>query len=64
MANITIKESIINHTKDKYYFHINDLKKYFKEKENRFEEDNLKRYPYKLLNKEYPLMLQMYWTKT
>jgi len=29
MANITIKEYIVNHAKDKYYFHIKDLKRYF-----------------------------------
>ncbi len=46
MAKITIKEHIINYTKDKYYFHINDLKKYFSEKQIRFEEDTLKKYLY------------------
>ncbi len=46
MAKTTIKEHIINYTKNKYYFHINDLKKYFTEKEIRFEEDTLKRYLY------------------
>jgi hypothetical protein len=44
MANITIKESIIEYAKDKYYFHINDLKRYFSEKEIKFEEDTLKKY--------------------
>jgi len=44
MAKTTIKENIINYTKNKYFFHINDLKKYFTEKEIRFEEDTLKRY--------------------
>jgi len=39
MANITIKESIINYAKDKYYFHINDLKRYFTAKGIKFEED-------------------------
>jgi len=46
MAKTTIKEHIINYTKNKYYFHINDLKKYFAKKEIRFEEDTLKRYLY------------------
>ena len=32
MAKTTIKEHIINYTKNKYYFHINDLKKYFAKK--------------------------------
>jgi len=44
MANITIKESIINYAKDKYYFHINDLKRYFTERGIKFEEDTLKKY--------------------
>lgn len=50
MANITIKESIIEYAKDKYYFHINDLKRYFSEneKEIKFEEDTLKKYLYLL----------------
>ena len=46
MAKTTIKKHIINYTKNKYYFHINDLKKYFAKKEIRFEEDTLKRYLY------------------
>ena len=46
MAKTTIKEHIVNYTKNKYYFHINDLKKYFTEKEIRFEEDTLKKYLY------------------
>ena len=46
MAKTTIKEHIINYTKNNYYFHINDLKKYFAKKEIRFEEDTLKRYLY------------------
>lgn len=46
MAKTTIKEHIVNYIKNKYYFHINDLKKYFTEKEIRFEEDTLKRYLY------------------
>ena len=48
MANITIKESIIEYAKDKYYFHINDLKRYFSEKGIKFEEDTLKKYLYLL----------------
>ena len=48
MANITIKESIIDYAKDKYYFHINDLKRYFSEKGIKFEEDTLKKYLYLL----------------
>lgn len=48
MVKATIKENIINYTKNKYFFHINDLKKYFTEKEIRFEEDTLKRYIYLL----------------
>jgi len=50
MANITIKEYIIDYAKDKYYFHINDLKKYFTEKGIKFEEDTLKKYLYLLKN--------------
>jgi hypothetical protein len=46
MANVTIKESIIDYAKDKYYFHINDLKRYFTEKGIKFEEDTLKKYLY------------------
>jgi len=52
MASITIKESIIDYAKDKYYFHINDLKKYFTEKGNKFEEDSLKKYLYFLKKNE------------
>ena len=48
MANITIKESIIEYAKDKYYFHINDLKRYFSKKGIKFEEDTLKKYLYLL----------------
>lgn len=46
MANTTIKESIIDYARDKYYFHINDLKRYFTEKGIKFEEDTLKKYLY------------------
>jgi len=48
MANTTIKESIIEYAKDKYYFHINDLKRYFSKKGIKFEEDTLKKYLYLL----------------
>ena len=48
MANTTIKECIIDYARDKYYFHINDLKKYFTEKGIKFEEDTLKKYLYLL----------------
>ena len=48
MANTTIKESIIDYARDKYYFHINDLKSYFTEKGIKFEEDTLKKYLYLL----------------
>ena len=48
MASITIKESIIDYTRDRYYFHINDLKRYFTEKGIKFEEDTLKKYLYLL----------------
>ena len=44
MANISIKESIIDYARDRYYFHINDLKRYFTEKGIKFEEDTLKKY--------------------
>jgi len=46
MASITIKESIIDYARDRYYFHINDLKRYFTEKGIKFEEDTLKKYLY------------------
>ena len=48
MANITIKESIIDYTRDKYYFHIKDLKKYFTEKGIKFRENSLKQQIYLL----------------
>ena len=48
MASITIKESIIDYARDRYYFHINDLKRYFTEKGIKFEEDTLKKYLYLL----------------
>jgi len=46
MANITIKEHIIDYARDRYYFHINDLKRYFTENGIKFEEDTLKKYLY------------------
>jgi hypothetical protein len=52
MANITIKEHIIDYARDKYYFHINDLKRYFTEKGIKFEEDTLKKYLYLLKKNE------------
>ena len=52
MANITIKECIIDYARDRYYFHINDLKRYFTEKGIRFEEDTLKKYLYLLKKNE------------
>lgn len=52
MANITIKEHIIEYARDKYYFHINDLKRYFTEKGIKFEEDTLKKYLYLLKKNE------------
>jgi len=48
MANITMKEHIIDYARDRYYFHINDLKRYFTEKGIKFEEDTLKKYLYLL----------------
>ena len=51
MANITIKESIIDYAKDKSYFHINDLKRYFTEKGIKFRENSLKQQIY-LFKKE------------
>ncbi|HZK12771.1 MAG TPA: DUF6577 family protein [Atribacterota bacterium] len=52
MANITIKESIIDYAKDKYYFYIKDLKRYFTEKGIKFEEYTLKKYLYLLKKNE------------
>ena len=53
MANITIKESIIEYAKDKYYFHINDLKRYFTEKEIEFRKNSLKQQIYLLKKEEF-----------
>jgi hypothetical protein len=52
MANITIKELIIDYARDRYYFYINDLKRYFTEKGIKFEEDTLKKYLYLLKKNE------------
>src|SRR5665648_438581 len=52
MASITIKESIIDYVRDRYYFHINDLKRYFIKKGIKFEEDTLKKYLYLLKKNE------------
>src|SRR4030042_2791003 len=52
MANITIKEHIIDYARDRYYFHINDLKRYFAEERTKFEEDTLKKYLYLLKKNE------------
>lgn len=51
MTNITIKESIIDYARDKYHFHINDLKRYFTEKGIKFKENSLKQQIY-LFKKE------------
>ena len=53
MANITIKECIIDYARDKYYFHINDLKKYFIEKGIKFRENSLKQQLYLLKKEEF-----------
>ena len=52
MASITIKEFIIDYARNKYYFHINDLKKCFTEKRIKFEEDTLKKNLYLLKKNE------------
>ena len=48
MEKKTIKEHVINYTKNKHYFHINDLKKYFVERGIVFKEDSLKKTVYHL----------------
>ena len=53
MANITIKESIIDYARDKYYFHINDLKRYFTEKGTKFRKNSLKQQLYLLKKEEF-----------
>jgi len=51
MVKINIKESIINYSKNKYYFHINDLKRYFTKEGIKFKENSLKQQIY-LFKKE------------
>ena len=53
MANITIKEHIIDYARDRYYFHINDLKRYFTEKGIKFRENSLKQQIYLLKKEEF-----------
>jgi len=53
MAKITIKKSIIDYARDKCYFHINDLKKYFTEKGIKFRENSLKQQIYLLKKEEF-----------
>ena len=53
MANITIKQSIINYARDRYYFHINDLKRYFTKKRIKFRENSLKQQIYLLKKEEF-----------
>ncbi|MBU4348734.1 hypothetical protein KJ830_09975 [bacterium] len=53
MANITIKESIIDYARNKHYFHINDLKRYFTEKGIKFRENSLKQQIYLLKKEEF-----------
>ena len=48
---ITLKEHIINYAKNKRYFNIDDLRKYFDERGIDFKNDTLKKYLY-LLKKE------------
>jgi len=53
MANITIKEHIIDYARDKYYFHINDLKRYFIEKGTKYRKNSLKQQLYLLKKEEF-----------
>jgi len=53
MANITIKESIIDYARDRHYFHINDLKRYFTEKGIKFKGNSLKQQIYLLKKEEF-----------
>jgi hypothetical protein len=53
MANITIKEHIIDYARDKYYFYINDLKRYFIEKGTKFRKNSLKQQLYLLKKEEF-----------
>lgn len=45
---MTLKEHITNYAKNKRYFHINDLKKYFAERGIDFKNDTLKEYLYRM----------------
>jgi len=51
MRKMTIKEYIIDYAKDRYYFHINDLREYFAEKGTEFKKDSLKKCLYLLKKK-------------
>ena len=53
MTNITIKESIIDYARDRHYFHINDLKRYFTEKGIKFKGNSLKQQIYLLKKEEF-----------
>ena len=53
MANITMKEHIIDYARDRYYFHINDLKRYFTEKGTKFRKNSLKQQLYLLKKEEF-----------
>lgn len=48
MEEKTIKERVVNYAKNKYYFHINDLKKYFAERKIEFKEETLEKTIYRL----------------
>ncbi len=48
MEEKTIKERVVNYAKNKYYFHINDLKKYFAERKIEFKEETLEKTVYRL----------------
>jgi len=48
MRKMTIKEYIINYAKDRYYFHISDLREYFAKKGTAFGKDSLKKCLYLL----------------
>ena len=51
MGEKTIKEHVINYAKNKYYFHINDLKEYFIERKFKYKKSSLKQSLY-LFKKE------------
>ncbi len=51
MVKTTNREHIINYTKNKYYFHINDLIEYFNKKNIKFKKNSIKQYLY-ILRKE------------